>query len=697
MSLARSCCSMGLSLVLSAFSATASAQDSSTEKSRIEEMIVVSTRVEQSVGEVPAAVSVVEKKDIQRGRQQLGLDESLNRVPGVFSQNRYNFAQDLRLSIRGFGARANFGIRGLKIYSDGIPATMADGQSGVDDIDLGSTRRIEVTRGPSSSLYGASSGGVINLFTEDGPEIPFVESTITVGEFDHQKYQLKAGGQSGKLNYFISGSHLSYDGYRDLSQVEASLLNSKFRYDIDGDADLTVVFSLVDSPTANDAGAITSDQVDADRTQAQPRNLSSNAGEKLTQQKIGFVYNRALSDRSEMTIRNYYLWRDFATFLPIGTHIPFVPDDGVVEFERFFYGGGIQFKFTGVAFGRANQVIAGVDIDIQEDDRQRYLNEAGVKGALSFDQREKAESYGFFVRDEIDVSDQVTLILGFRYDQIDLTVNDRYLANDNQSASIDFHEFSPTLGLVWDITADVNLYANYATSFETPTFTELASPARNLDVSLGGFNNVRAQRAKSVEVGFRGGFLDDRIYVDVAIFSMQVNDEITSVSNIGNRSFFENADTDRSGLEVYAIADLTDELSFSVAYTYSDFKIDSFPTNTAYNGNSLPGLPDNQLFAELAYNHASGFYLVGDLLYVDELYANNANSVTNDASTVANLRLGLSKDIGPWQISPFLGINNLFDEEYNSNVRINGFGGRLFEPGPERNIYGGISIRYQRR
>ncbi|MCZ6642053.1 MAG: TonB-dependent receptor plug domain-containing protein, partial [Gammaproteobacteria bacterium] len=319
---------MGLLLGLSAFPTNSSAQDA--EKSRIEEMVVVSSRVAQSIGEVPAAVSVILQKDIQRGRQQLGLDESLNRVPGVFSQNRYNFAQDLRLAIRGFGARANFGIRGLKIYSDGIPATMADGQSGVDDIDLGSTQRIEVTRGPSSSLYGASSGGVINLFTEDGPQTPFIESAITVGEFNHQKYQLKAGGQSGKLNYLISGSHLSYDGYRDLSQVEASQLNSKFRYDIDENADLTVVFSLVDSPTANDAGAITSDQVDADRTQAQPRNLSSNAGEELTQQKIGFVYNRALSDRSEMTVRNYYLWRDFATFLPIGTHIAFVSDDGVV-------------------------------------------------------------------------------------------------------------------------------------------------------------------------------------------------------------------------------------------------------------------------------------------------------------------------------------------------------------------------------
>ncbi len=210
----------------------AAAGESANDASRIEELTVMATRVERSVADIPMAVSVVDEQQIQRGRQQLGLDESLNRVPGVFSQNRYNFAQDLRLSIRGFGARANFGIRGLKIFSDGIPATTADGQSGVDDIDLGSVGRIEVLRGPSSSLYGASSGGVLNLFTEDGPATPFLETQVTVGEYDQQKYQIKTGGQSGNLNYLASASHLTYRGYRDHAQVEASQLSSKFRYDI---------------------------------------------------------------------------------------------------------------------------------------------------------------------------------------------------------------------------------------------------------------------------------------------------------------------------------------------------------------------------------------------------------------------------------------------------------------------------------
>jgi iron complex outermembrane receptor protein len=660
----------------------------------LEEVVVSATRTNRTVREVPAAVSVVGREDIQLGRQQLGLDEALGRVPGLFAQNRYNFAQDLRLSIRGFGARANFGIRGLKLIADGIPATTADGQSGVDDIDLGSLDRIEVIRGPSSSLYGASSGGVINLMTEDGPERPFVEAGVTLGEHDQQRYQLKAGGQTGRLNYLASASHLAYDGYREQSRVESTIFNSKFRYDIDSASNLTVIVNLVDSPTAEDAGAITQAQVEEDPRQAQARNVSSNAGESIEQQKLGIIYDRALDDRNAITLRNYYVWRDFQAFLPIGTHIPFVADDGVVEFDRFFWGGGIQWRLADSLFGRPFQMSAGVDADIQEDDRQRYLNEAGVKGALAFDQLEKAEAYGAYLRGEIGLADSVRLSLGIRWDTVDLSVDDRYLDNADQSADLDFDELSPSVGLVWDLGENWSAYANYATAFETPTFTELAVPARDLDVSLGGFANVSAQEAQSFEVGLRGGLLDGALYVEAAAFTMEVDDEITSVSNIGNRSFFANADTDRRGIETFATLALEGGLELSLAYTYSDFEFDRFEDNEDFEGNALPGLPDHQLFAEIKYRHSSGVYAVADVLHVSKLYVNNANSGTSEASTVANLRVGASLALGPWQLDPFLGVNNLFDENYISNVRINGFGGRLFEPAPKRNIYGGVAVRY---
>ncbi|MCZ6525578.1 MAG: TonB-dependent receptor, partial [Gammaproteobacteria bacterium] len=493
-----------LFLTIGALLQTVSAQTASNP-GKLEELTVTSSRVEKSLLELPSAVTIINKDDIQLGRQQLGLDESLNRVPGLFSQNRYNFTQDLRISIRGFGARASFGIRGIKVFVDYIPSTLADGQSGVDDIDLGSVQRIEVIRGPSSSLYGSASGGVISLYTEDGPETPFAEANITIGEFDQQKYQFKVGGQYDRLNYLVNVSYLSMDGFRDHSEVEHTLLNSKFRYDIDDSSSLTMIINAADSPTANDAGGITAADVAADPQQAQPRNLSSNAGEEFDQQKIGFVYRKSFNENHQITLRNYYLWKDFQTFLPIGTHIPFVADDVVVEFERFFFGGGAQYTYTGTLFGRPNRFTAGFDIDIQEDDRQRFLNNAGVKGALSFDQLEEAESYGFYFRNEFAITDTLEFTFGGRYDMLDFSVDDRFLANADQSSKLDFDEFSPTLGLAWSPLPGLHLYTNYATSFETPTFTELAGPARDTDFNtdLGGFNNVKAQTADSFEVGIK--------------------------------------------------------------------------------------------------------------------------------------------------------------------------------------------------
>lgn len=666
------------------------------DKPAEEVVSVIASRVVAPIRNTPAAITVIDQEDLQVGRQQLGLDESLGRVPGVFAQNRYNFAQDLRLAIRGFGARANFGIRGLKIYADGIPATTADGQSGIDDVDLGSLQRVEIIRGPAAALYGSAAGGVVALYSEDGPETPFVQTAVTVGEDQQRKYQIKAGGQLDRLNYLVSVNDQSYDGYRDNARVESRQLNSKFVYRLD-EGELTFIANMVDSPQADDAGGITAAQAAADPTQAQPRNLSSNAGESVEQQKLAWLYTRPLSDNLELSVRNYYVWRDFQAFLPIGTHIPFVADDGVVEFDRFFFGGGAQLAASNTLFGLDNTLITGLDIDRQEDDRQRFLNNAGSKGALTFDQREEATTLGLFIRNELALTEQLKLVLGLRYDEIELRVDDQFLANADQSSELDFEQWSPMAGLSWTLNSQLTVYANYATAFETPTFTELASPARNLAVSLGGFNNVKAQEADSFEVGFKGDWFDQRLWLEMAVYQVTVEDEITNVENIGNRSFFENADTDRKGVELSAVANLSPALQLTLAYTFADFEFEDFPANPSFEGNVLPGLPEHQIYAEINYQHPRGFYAVADVLYIDELFANNANSVNSDSAVVANLRMGYKGTQGRWTWAPFIGVNNLSDEDYNDNLRINGFGGRLFEPAPTRNVYAGFTLDYALR
>lgn len=663
-------------------------------QSPLEEIVVTGTRTEQQLGDVPLAISLVDMRDIQLGRQELSLDESLARVPGLFMQNRYNFTQDLRVSIRGFGSRASFGIRGIKVFADGIPVTLPDGQSGTDDLDIGSAESIEVIRGPSASLYGTASGGVISVTTEDPPAEPLLETKLTFGEYGHQKYQLTAGGQSGRLGYLINTSYMEMDGYRDHSEVEHGLINSKFRYDIDDTSSLTAVVNAVDSPTANDPGGITRADVVADRTQAQSRNTSSDAGENFDQQRVGLVYDKRFGEKHDLTVRGYSLWKEFQTFIPIGSHIPFVGDDGVVEYDREYYGGGARYTYTDSLLGMPNRLTLGFDVDIQKDDRQRFINDAGVKGDRVFDQLETAESLGAYFRNETDLSETVTLSLGGRFDDLDLSVDDRYLANDDQSGALEFNEFSPAVGLMWNLASSLNLYTNYATSFETPTFTELGTPAQELNVNLGGFNNVTAQEADSFEMGAKGTIMDGRLFYDLAAYTMDVNDEITNIVSIENRAFFENADTDRQGLEAQIQAQITEQLDLTASYTMSDFTFGSFENEPDAVGEWIPGIPRHQFYTELAYTHSSGAYAVWDALAVGKFYADNANTDQVDSYLVSNLRFGNDYEFGNTTVAPFFGINNLFDEEYFSNVRTNAFGGRAFEPAPERHVYGGVRINF---
>ena len=663
-------------------------------ENQMEEIIVVGSRSEQQLGDVPMAVSLVKLRDIQQGRQELGLDESLSRVPGLFMQNRYNFAQDLRVSIRGFGSRASFGIRGIQVFADGLPVTLPDGQSGTDDLDIGSAESIEVIRGPSASLYGTAAGGVISLTTEAPPEEAFVDGSVTAGEFGHRKYQVKTGGQTGRLGYLVNASYLEMDGFRDHSRVEHGLINSKFRYEIDDASDLTAIVNLVDSPQAEDPGGITRDEAAEDRRQAQPRNTSSNAGEEFDQQRLGLVYNKRFGESHELTLRGYSMWKDFRTFIPIGSHIPFVGDDGVIQFDREYHGGGALYTFTDSLAGLPNRFSVGVDVDIQGDDRRRVIYYAGVQGAVVGDRRGEAESRGGDGRNESDLTDTLTLSVGGRFDSLELAVDDRYLVNGDQSGDLDFQEFSPAVGLMWNPAPALSLYTNYATSFETPTFTELGSPAQELNVNLGGFNNVDAQQADSFEVGIKGMLLQDRLFYDVAAFTMDVEDEITNIESIGNRAFFENSNTERNGIEAQIQAQLTDRLDLTASYTYSDFSFEFFENEPDVVGGRIPGIPEHLFFAELAYTHPSGYYAIWDIQSVGEFFADNANEEEVDSYVVSNLRVGGEYEINGTRVSPFLGINNLFDEDYFSNVRINAFGGRAFEPAPERHVYGGVRVRF---
>lgn len=676
----------GILLLLPIFALSA---DDEPSVLQLDKITITATRIENEQEKLPIAVGTVGEDEIQLGRQQLGLDESLTAIPGLFFQNRYNFAQDERISIRGFGARADFGIRGIRIYADGIPQTLPDGQSSVDALDLGSTRRIEVIRGPFSAVYGAASGGVIDIITEDGPEIPYISGRLNTGSYGYRQGQVKAGGQTGDLNYLVNGSRTTLDGYREHSSYSSKLLNSKFRYDLDDSSDLTVVLNAVDSPRADDPGGLTETEVREDRKQAAPRNLLFDTGEELDQQTLGLAYNREIGMQHRFMLRNYYVQRNFRNKLPFDINSN--GQGGSVKLDRFFSGGGGNYTYSGNLLNKGNQLVLGFDIDAQRDHRKRFANNEGVKGIKTTDQDEDVTSYGVYFQDALEVTDSITLTLGARYDHLRYEVDDHMSLTGSGDTSFD--ETSPMLGLAWSIDPAVNLYGNIARSFDPPTTTELANP-----FGTSGFNpDLKPQTATNYEIGAKG-LLPGRLRYEVALFRINVDDELVSFELGGSgQSFYENAGSStHEGLETALSMELFPGLTGTLTYTYSDFTFDTFRDHDGniYDGNKIPGVPDNEFHVELGYQHPSGFYASWDLLHAGSFYADNANTVKSGAYNVANLRAGYVQQWKQWEISPFIGINNMFGEKYFDNIRTNASFGRYFEPAPERNYYGGIGLRY---
>jgi len=676
-------------LLLHAVANPLSAQGPDGSAQVLEEVIVTATRIPTDLVSLPFAVGSVGRDELQRGRQQLGLDEALVSVPGLFFQNRYNFAQDLRIAIRGFGARANFGIRGIRIFADDIPLTLPDGQGSVDAIDLGSAEQIEVIRGPFSAVYGSASGGVINIRSEDGPETPFISGRVNVGSYDYRQAQAKAGGQSGRLNWLANFSATELDGYRDHAAYESSLFNSKFRYDFDETAALTVVVNAVDSPMADDPGGLNAREVAEDRRQAAPRNLLYNAGEALDQQSLGLAFRKKFGSNRELMLRNYYVQRDFTNRLPFDVNSN--GQGGSVDLDRKVAGLGGNFAWTSNLGPHSNQLVIGFDYDAQRDHRQRFANNQGVIGDLTTNQDEDVTTTGLYVQDVLSLSDSATLTLGGRFDEVKYKVTDR--TGVSGSGQRTFKEFSPMAGVNWAVREAVNFYANISSSFDPPATTELANP----DGPTGFNQNLESQTATNYELGMKG-LITGRLRYELALFHIDVQDEIVPFELAGSgQSFFENAGSSkRDGVEAALSMELAPGLAGTATYTWSDFVFDEFRglDGQNYDGNRIPGIPEQLFNIDLSWSHDSGFFASWDALYVGSFFADNANEVKTEDYLVSNLRAGFRWGSDKWIFEPFVGFNNLFDKKYIANIRLNAAFGRYYEPAPERNIYGGVLLRY---
>jgi len=641
-------------------------------------------RAKKSLDWTPAAIGFVEQRDIQLGRQQLSLDESLARIPGIFAQNRTNFAQDLRLSIRGFGARSTFGIRGIMILVDGIPATLPDGQSQVDGIDLGIMERIEVLRGPASSLYGNASGGVLSLQTETGPQQPELSSRFAFGDFGYRKTQLKLGGPTPAGNYLINISRLELKGYREHSRTELRQASGKFNFAWNSSSQVTTLVRLMDSPIAEDPGALNRSDAGLNPRQAAARNIQFDAGERVREGSLGIRVRKELSGERILHSNLHTTYRNFANKLPF-------LGGGIVRFDRLHFGGGVRLINPSQTFGRPGRLTIGLDTGHQSDDRRRFDNLDGSSGPEAFHQLERVTSLGAYLREEWKFSENWELTLGLRYDRVRFDIVDRFLSDGDDSGARTLDAASPQLALAYAPDPRWNLYANLSTSFETPTTTEFANPTGG-----GGLNqNLGPQRATNYEAGIKGG-VPKLFRYELTVFTIRVKGELTpfQLPASPGRTFFQNAGRSaRTGVELGFQLGPLSGWTLSTNYTHSNFFFREFQTTTGiFNGNRIPGIPIRSAYGEIAYSHTSGFYSAWEARHTGPLFADNANTERVAPATVCNLRFGIVRRFGRWEISPFVGLLNVFGTRTNANVRINAFANRFYEPAAGFNYYSGLSI-----
>lgn len=668
---------------LISFPAIIFAQNDSTLRTKeLQAVTISSSRFTAKDIQTPLSITVIDQSRLQIGQSKMSIFESLGAVPGVFAMNSENFNQDLRISIRGFGARAAFGIRGIKVIVDGIPESIPDGTAKVGNLDVGTMERMEIIKGPSSGLYGNASGGVISIFTEN-PTSLFAEIQTQIGAYGLQRYQFKAGQTIHKLMYFVSASRLTSTGFRDHSAIERNFFNGKVIYNFLENTKITFLANYIDSPKAEDAGGLTQADIDKNRRQARQQNIDFDASETFKQSRIALIYDQKINEKHAINGRIFYLNRDFASKQPLET-------SGQIAFQRTFAGGGFNYQFTTNKY----RLKTGLDLENQQDNRQRYDNKKGERSTLRLDQIEEFRNIGVFLLQELSILPKLKLSLNSRFDDIQLKISDKFLIDGDQSATQSFQRFSPMMGLSFSPTLSSSIFTNISTNFETPSLNELS----NNPSGIGGFNpNLNPQKSRNYEVGYKG-ILGKKFRVDASLFYIEVEDEIVPYQIAGQvgRTYFRNAGlSERRGLELGLTYKIISGLTTYFNYTYSDFQYKSYQTTAGkFDGNTLPGIPKHNIYGEIRYFPRIGLYTIAQVRSISKIYADDANNAQNEGYVTVNLRAGYQYKIGNIQIEPFVGVNNLFNEIYNANVQINATANRYFEPAQGTFLFGGISLRF---
>ena len=668
-------------------------------QSTLNPVVITVNRAEQTSFDAPAAIGSIDRETIQGAGPQVNLSEALNRLPGVTILNRQNYAQDLQISIRGFGSRASFGIRGIRLLIDGIPATTPDGQGQGSSVSLTSTDRIEVLRGPLAQLYGNSSGGVIQAFTRDAPDVPEFLSQVYTGSSGllrtDWQYAGKGqvGGKGNGFSYGLVADYSTFDtaGYRANSSAQRKQFNGKLTFEPNDRTRISLVFNRFDSPLSQDPLGLTAAQLAANPQQAGTGAVGAGVRKITLQNQLGTSLKYSLDPNQSFTARAYFGTRD---------NLQYQANNTWVGLNREYYGFGLQYNAQTLVAGRPATLLAGYEFDSSKEARQGGASVLGEKIPASLTRNEDnvARNSDFFVQASVLVSDQVTLITGLRSSNVRLSSNDLYLADGNGSGAARYTKISPVLGMTFHAADALNVYANYGQGFETPTLAEVAyTGSGNATTAL--FNpGLRASTSQHYELGAKWA-ASPQARLDATVYRVRASDEVVVASSSNGRTAFKNApSTTRTGVELAGKALLHPQLQATVAASWIKAQFSQAYTNSAstvMQGNSLPGIPKYFVFSELLWS-AQAFDLTQkrsslglraglELTSAGSLFANDTNTASADGYTTLNAKVSQTWQLGLGSLTAYGRINNLADKRYVGSVIVNQAASQFYEPAAGRN------------
>ncbi|MCH2072425.1 TonB-dependent receptor family protein [Acinetobacter pittii] len=679
------------------------AEDLTQDVTVLPTLHVEATRTDTTYLQTPASVFRIDAPQVDTS-SQVNLTEVVKGVPSLQIRNRENYAQDLQLSMRGFGARSTFGVRGIRLYVDGIPATMPDGQGQTSNIDLSSLDHVEVLTGPFSSLYGNSSGGTILTSTKEGQGKDSIELSYSGGSHDKSRAGLVLqGGAKGENepSYVISSSYFDTDGYREHSGAEKVLNNAKLSWNLDDGSKINWVTNYV-KIHADDPQGLTRDQWNANPKQQVPFLKQFNVRKDIEQTQTGVTWSKPINDKNELYAMAYLGNRQVTQYqsIPKSTQDASINHaGGVIDFERDYY--GADFRWTGKELLPNTTLSVGVALDAMDEDRKGFENfnlvngqpSYGVKGNLRRDEDNTLWNIDPYLQASWQFLPTWRLDTGVRYSNVHYKSKDNYLSNGNDSGKTDYDKVLPSAALSWQILPELMAYVSYAKGFETPTFTEMAYRPDGES----GFNfDLTASTSDTYETGLKSqNHLGD---FTLAVFQTKTKDDIVSAGNSNGRSTFRNADkTLREGVEFAWNKKLWRDLTATASYTYLDATFDAdIPALGSIAqipaGNAIPGIAKNQAYASLAWQPSHGLYGGVDVQYMDKVYVNDTNSDAAPSYSVTSANVGYAWVMGDWKVNSFARVDNLFDKNYAGSVIVNDGNGRYFEPADGRNWSAGLRV-----